>query len=317
MKRIAWVALLAVFALGSVKGAENARGFTDWSPAANLGPVINGPFGDSCVAISKDGLSLFFSSNRQSPGTTNRDLYVSTRQSVDDPWELPIPLTMLNSNVWDSCPALSPDEHRLYFTTQRPPSCGQDDIWVSRRQDRRDNLGWEPPESLGCEDDGFLNGPGRDLTPTIFEGAAGTEIMYFARTEGVDVYKSDHYESVMEPDGTFGVPAPIHELNSEYAELGITVRRDGLEAFLLSTRPGGSGVTTLWDFWRATRASTRDSWSVPAFVPSLGNPALASGRIDRSFDGSELYFTSQRGGGFGMADLWVARREQVRGPKTK
>lgn len=314
MKRLAWVAVVAVFALGLGKGPENAKVFTVWAPAVNLGPNINGAFADSCVAISKNGLSLFFSSNRESPGTTNRDLYVSTRHSIDDPWEQPIALTMLNSSVWDSCPALSPDEHRLYFTTQRAPSCGQDDIWVSHRQDRRDDLGWEPPESLGCETDGSLNGPGRDLTPALFEDEAGRLVMYFARTEGTNVYASDHYASVLGPDGAFGLPVPIHELNSAYSDLGIVVRRDGLEVFLLSNRPGGSGFTASWDFWTATRASTRDAWSAPTFVGSLGNPALANGRIDLSFDGRELYFTSQRGGGLGSTDLWVARREQVRGP---
>ena len=48
----------------------------------NLGPIVNTPYVDSCVAISKNGLSLFFSSTRQSPGTTNRDLYVTLCRAV-------------------------------------------------------------------------------------------------------------------------------------------------------------------------------------------------------------------------------------------
>lgn len=68
------------------------------------------------------------------------------------------------------------------------------------------------------------------------------------------------------------------------------------------------------NFWKATRTSTRDPWSDIAFVPSLGNPAYGNGRITLSFDGRELYFASSRGGGFGSNDLYVARREQKRGP---
>ncbi len=67
------------------------------------------------------------------------------------------------------------------------------------------------------------------------------------------------------------------------------------------------------DFWRATRASTKDQWSKPEFVPGLGNPAWAQGRIALSFDGRELYFTSWNEPSVGWADLWVAKREKVGG----
>ena len=316
MRRASWVALLALLALGLAQRSKDTKEFTDWSPAVNLGAPINTSYLDSCVAISKDRLSLFFSSNRATGILMNRDLYVSQRERVDDAWGAPVFLSVLNSDSWDSCPALSLDEHRLYFTSLRTPNCGGNDIWVSRRQDRRDDVGWEPPVNLGCEADGYVNTPGWDLAPTFFEDEAGNEVMYFATNlAGADTTQCHHYESVMRRDDTFGPAVPVYELNSgsPYGDVGITVRRDGLEVFLLSNRPYG-GATAAWNFWRATRASTRDGWSDPVFVPSLGNPALAQGRIALSFDGSELYFTSTRGGGYGRQDLWVARREQLRGP---
>jgi hypothetical protein len=102
--------------LGTVPTAQGPE-FTDWLYVENLGPVINTQYTDTCVAISKNGLSLFFSSTRHTgvPNSTNRDLYVSKRDTRDDDWGEPQPLSMLNSPVWDSCPALSLDEHRLYF----------------------------------------------------------------------------------------------------------------------------------------------------------------------------------------------------------
>ena len=39
---------------------------------------------------------------------------------------------------------------------------------------------------------------------------------------------------------------------------------------------------------------------------------MAQGRISFSFDGRELYFTSNRSGNI---DLWVARREKLQGKK--
>jgi len=99
--------------------------------------------------------------------------------------------------------------------------------------------------------------------------------------------------------------------------MGATVRRDGLEVFFLSNRPyTGPGQSPL-SFWRATRLSTTDPWSAPVKVESLNSPDLetaqAQGRIALSFDGCELYFTSNRVGGYGGWDLWVAKREKLKG----
>lgn len=87
---------------------------------------------------------------------------------------------MLGADKWDSGPALSLDEHRLYFATERPGGCGGEDIWVSYRRDRRDDLGWEPPVHLACEADGGPNSASRDLTPALFEDEAGQVLMYFS-----------------------------------------------------------------------------------------------------------------------------------------
>ena len=122
----------------------------------------------------------------------------------------------------------------------------------------------------------------------------------------------------MGPDDSFGPATPLTDLNSSFGDVGITVRRDGLEVLFLSNRPGGggSGAVGLFDFWRSTRASTADPWSPPVFVESLGAPAWALGRIALSFDGRELYFASYRqpsSDGADLPDIWVARREKAGG----
>ncbi len=307
MIRILVASVLALF--GFLPG-EDTKQFTDWSPPVNLGPVINSPYIDSCVAISKNGLSLFFSSTRQGSNPESnalRDLYVSSRISKDDPWLTPEPLTMLNTLAWESCPALSLDEHRLYFTSNRSGGCGGQDIWVSRRQDRRNDLSWGPALNLGCEANGYVNTAASELTPTFFEDEDGRVVMYFTSNR---TGNWDHYQSVMRDDDTFGPATPVVELNGPYIDQGITVRRDGLEVFFLSDRGGDH---TSMDFWRASRESTEDPWSEPVFVPSLGSPAYAQGRIALSFDGREIYFTSWNEPTYGWTDLWVARREKVGG----
>ena len=254
MKRI-----LAVGAVAALLGAAPARDvpqFTDWGPPQNLGPVINGPYTDSCVAISKNGLSLFLSSTRQtgntSPSEQNRDLYVSHRETTDAPWGEPQALAALNSAYWDSCPALNLDEHSLYFTSARPGDYGLQDIWVSRRHDRRDDFGWEAPTHLGCETDGSVNTPQIEVFPTFFEDETGKVLMYFGRS-GTGIM--DLYQSEMREDDTFGPATPIVELNTPTTiEHSVTVRRDGLEVLFGRGNPGGA-----LRFWTSTRASSTSS----------------------------------------------------------
>src|SRR5262245_20449344 len=59
--------------------------FSTWSTPVSLGSPINGSGLDSTPFVSRDGLELYFASNR--PGTFGAfDIWVATRPSVDEPW---------------------------------------------------------------------------------------------------------------------------------------------------------------------------------------------------------------------------------------
>jgi len=305
MKHI--LAIGALLLLGFPALADDPPQFGPWGAPENLGTPINGPYLDSCVSISRDGLTLFFSSNRETgnAASTNRDLYVSKRASVDEPWGEPWPLWMLNSEVWDSCPALRLDEHRLYFTSARPGGCGERDLWVSRRQDRREDFGWEEPVNLGCAPD-YVNSLAAEVFPAFFEDETGRVFMYFGSNRespsNVDLYQSE-----MLADGTFGPATPLVELNSPALDHSVAVRRDGLEIIFGSSRGGP------FRFWTSTRASNSDSWSEPVLVMSL--PVGCAGRYAMSFDGRELYCSGVlpgTPGSNGGIDIWVVRRERLR-----
>jgi len=55
----------------------------------NVGSPISTEFEERFPALSRDGTTLVFSSNR--PGSINgsNDLYLSTRESTIDPWPWP------------------------------------------------------------------------------------------------------------------------------------------------------------------------------------------------------------------------------------
>ena len=88
------------------------------------------------------------------------------------------------------------------------------------------------------------------------------------------------------------------------------VRRDGLELFFFSTRPGTLGMA---DLYSATRSSGSDPWSTPVKLGPDVNSAAAETRPSLSWDGTTLYFGSTKPGGEGSSDHYVTTRERLNG----
>jgi predicted secreted protein/Tol biopolymer transport system component len=94
-------------------------------------------------------------------------------------------------------------------------------------------------------------------------------------------------------------------VNSSTDDFSPDVSADGLMLYFASGRPGGSG----YDIWVAKRATTEDAWPMPVNLGPMVNSSAHDGCPAISDDGLELYFWSNRSGGFGLYDIWVARRE--------
>ncbi len=159
--------------------AAAAAKFSDWSAPVNLGPVVNSGFVEVGPAISKDGLSLYFGSNRPG-GFGGQDIWVSQRASVGDPWGPPTNLgPIVNTPSLESVPGFSRDGHWMFFNSDRPGGFGAVDIWVSYRPHTHDDFGWEPPVNLGPG----VNTTSVDNAPSFFENdEAGTPLLFFGST---------------------------------------------------------------------------------------------------------------------------------------
>src|SRR5262249_44552066 len=102
------VVLMALLALAAPK-------YSSWSEPVNLGAVVNSPSIDLGPAVTNDGLSLYFSSDRHG-GFGGQDIWVSQRASMDSPWAPPMNLgQVINTADNESAPALSGDEHWMFF----------------------------------------------------------------------------------------------------------------------------------------------------------------------------------------------------------
>lgn len=304
------ITVIATFVLiGATISFAQLPSFSPWSTPINLGPIVNTAGNDSGAFISKDGLSLYFNSNGLG-GFGGLDIFVSHRASVSDPWGIPQNLgANINSGFNDNAVALSSDEQSLYFQSNRPGGLGGTDLYVSRRQNRRDDIGWMPARNLGAP----INTSANESGPAYFEDdESGTVVLYFASDQPGGMGGTDIYASTLQPDGTWGTPAPVTELNSSFADAQPAIRKDGLEIFVTSNRPGSfsSGA----DIWVATRVNTSDPWSTPVNLGPVINLAdpYYQGRPSISFDGTTLYFYSFRPDSYGAQDLYVSTRTKLK-----
>ena len=303
---------------------ERLGPFGPWFMPVNLGPVINQSRTtdlNTHPGISKNGLSLYISSTR--PGGVNGanigntlEIWVSERASLEAPWGAPVNLDAFNSGpVINSigsntyAPNFSADGHLLFFSSLRPGGSGSSDMYVSRRSNKHDDFAWQEPLNLGP----VINSPQADDAPNYFEDEeTGIITMYFASTRPAG--SNEHiYASTLGDDGTFGAAVLVPELSSTSNETRTSIRRDGLEFFLASTRP--NGLIGKNDIWVSTRDSTLDPWSMPINLgPTVNFAGEITGAPALSWDGTTLYCYSTRPSPphFGVRDLYVATREKLR-----
>ena len=289
--------LVGSLCLGYVSAAPK---FSAWSAPTNLA-ALNTAFDEAGPAISKDGRSLYFHSNRPG-GQGLSDLYVSERESADDPWGPPQNLgAVVNTAFTESVPNFSRDGHYLFFASDRPGGAGNLDMWVSWREHTHDNFGWQAAVPLAA-----LNTASIDAGPGYFENdGAGAPQLFFASDRPGGPGALDIFVSEQDADGAFGPPVRIDELASPLADQAPEVSHDGLVMYLQSGRTGTSGPA---DLWMSTRAAVGDPWSTPTNLGPVVNSAFIEGQPSISNDRRTLFFFSNRTGGAGANDLWVTTR---------
>jgi hypothetical protein len=268
----------------------------------NLGPVINSPSGDVMGCFSADNLELYFSSNRPG-GYGAYDLWVSTRESTNDPWGPPINLgALVNSTNNEICSSISSDGLTLYFCDDwespfRTGGLGGADLWMSTRASRGAPWGTAvnvgtPINSSAGEIDAKISGDG--LTLVFASNRAGGKGSY-------DLWMSTR-ATVQD---NWGAPVNMGGVvNGGSFDHAPSLSSDKRALVFTSDRPGGFGG---YDLWMTTRNTPSDPWAPPV---NLGPSINSSGHEDLaaiSADARMLYFLAHTPpGGFGGYDLWEA-----------
>jgi Tol biopolymer transport system component len=274
--------------------AVAAMSFGPWSSASSVESIpgtsgsLNTAALEGCPFVAQRGDVLYFASNRPG-GLGGIDIWYSLR-TASGAWGDPVNFTEVNSPANELCPMAHRNGRTFLFVSARAGGCGGDDLYMTRRHETR---GWADPLNLGCT----VNSAANEASPSLLE----TEL-YFSSTRAGGL--GDIYVSAFD-GSSFGAPALAPGLNSAQDDFRPNIRRDGLEAFFDSNRPGGLGGL---DLWTSTRASTADPWSTPTNLGSGVNSAVNDLRASLSWDGHTLYFGSLRSGGEGSQDIYQISR---------
>ncbi len=123
------------------------------------------------AAFSGDMLDVVWSADLHLDNVMVWDIWWSSRDSIDSPWEDPEPLDIVNTSGVDNSPYLSNDGLTLTFTSNgRQGGHGGLDMWQSTRASREDP--WQEPVNMGPT----INTPGHDGTATF--SPDGLEIIF-------------------------------------------------------------------------------------------------------------------------------------------
>ncbi|MHC4565287.1 MAG: LamG-like jellyroll fold domain-containing protein [Planctomycetota bacterium] len=293
------ISIVLVLALCMV--AETAKADFTFGTPTSLGQTVNSSYNDHNPSISADGLSLYFISNRTGGvGGTGMyagcDIWVTTRETIDDPWDTPVNLgPPINSTVGEFGVSISANGLSLYFDAIPPGSPGAEDLYVATRATIDDD--WSNPVSLGPT----VNSSADDCYVNI---SADELALYFVANRsggygGYDLWVTKR-ETIYSP---WGAPENLGpNVNTSSGEGHPGISPDGRVFFFVSSsRPGGFGNE---DIWMTRRATTIDEWGEPVNLGSTINSSVWEGFPNVSADGSTLYYRYSQTGRYQGGDIW-------------
>ena len=211
----------------------------------------------------------------------------------------------VNTSATDVVGSISADGLSLYFSdgpwVLAPGGYGGGDLWVSKRASKDEP--WGEPINLGS----VVNSTDNDATPSV--SADGLLLFFLSNRPGghggEDIYVSKR-ETI---NSEWGTPVNLGPaVNSSAAEVAPNISADGCTLYFGSNRAGGSGQE---DIWVSTRINRDAPWSLAENMGPIINSSTGERRPCISADGLTLFWHSNRSGGFGIYDLWMAKRPSV------
>jgi Tol biopolymer transport system component len=244
--------------------------------------------------LSADQLMVYFTS--AATNSSDLNLYQATRATTTAAFSTPQLMGAINTTNSEERPVVTADGLTLFAQSN---ASGSTHIYVAART--------SPAAQFGSL---TMAGGVNDTTTNVIDAdpwISGDGLtMYLASTRNgtYDIFRTTRASTT----ATFDTPTAVAELNGGSIEDAPVVSADGLEIFFASNRAANSNGRN--DIWHATRASTADGFGMATEVTELSGTATEDFPTWISPDRCMLLFTSDRTGGNGSYDIWVATRPQ-------
>ncbi|MBK5214473.1 MAG: OmpA family protein [Flavobacteriaceae bacterium] len=208
------------------------------SSPMRLGGDINTAYHESSAAFTKDGYTVYFTRNNFLDGKKGKDKNKTIRlklykaiKSGEYNWTNVVELPFNSGEYSVAHPALSPDEKRLYFSSDMPGTLGMSDLWYV---EILGNDTYGKPVNLGPG----INTEARESFPFISD----KNNLYFSSDGRSGLGGYDIFVTPLDKDGR---PGTITNLgapsNSAQDDFGFIINEDDRIGYVSSNRGGDRG----------------------------------------------------------------------------
>ncbi|HOJ05319.1 MAG TPA: OmpA family protein [Bacteroidota bacterium] len=257
---------------------------------SNLGGAVNTERDEFSPSVTANGQRLVFTRGNTSM-PFDRDFYESALDG--EFWMLARRLPdRINSATNEGSPSFSADGQTLYFAaTDRDDSQGKSDLYVSTIQGRE----WQEARNIGFP----VNTTAWESHPST---TADGRTVYFASDRPGGLGGLDIWMTWRDDAGMWRVPVNLGApVNTDGDELSPCIARDGKTLYFASDGHAGLGGTDMF-----VSRLIGERWSQPT---NVGKPLNSEGDdefFSLAAEGSIVFFSSRRDGGFGGYDLYRA-----------
>lgn len=253
-------------------------------------PELSDPsFSDDDPTVTSDLREMYFASLRPGGAGGMGDIWVSTRNTPDDPWGVPVPVVQLNSADEDESPGISADGLTIYFMSARPGGPVGRNIWVATRMLRTDP--WSAPTlvaELSSPDDDYQAQP----------SVSGLRlVMYRDALPQRDLFEAGRATS----GALWSTPTSLTAVNTSSEERSPCLDASDREIWFSSDRNASPGIH---DIFTAVRTDPTQAFGLAIAVPHL-NSSADDDDPWLSPDGRVIYFSSNR---TGNREIYEAQR---------
>jgi tetratricopeptide (TPR) repeat protein len=272
----------------------------------NVGNIINGKYADFSPVLTFDESSIFFTSRRLRPDSTNSeirdpetdqykdDIYVSFR-TKENTWSKP-ELLNLNTDDHDASISVSPDGLTLFVYQD---SLGDGQLKYSKLIGET----WSDPAKLGSD----INTSHWETHVTV--SADGNEL-YFVSNRPDGSGGRDIYRCVKLPDGNWSKALNIgKKINTKYEEDAPFLSPDGQFLYFASKGHNTMGGFDLF----VSKKDKNGNWGDPQNMGYPLNTVDDDVFFQPMADGKRAYYSSRKDGGEGELDVYLVEMPTTKG----